>query len=207
MNKKKTTTNNKLKSIKPKPTLKFSAPADPTPSTKSSSLDTQSLTNELILLSRDVAKSKSELKQVQESLKKAEKDKYELLKSVASKDTALDKLRKERDDLWAVVNTDKYRGLKQMEQQLEQVTRQKEAGDKELGKVREELGKAREEREGVIRDMEGKLEAMRAETGRVREKEEGQGRLLEVLEEKTRKQERELADNDKLMAGFKKDLD
>jgi len=44
-----------------------------------------------------------------EACKKSEKENLEMKKSMAAKQTALDKLRKERDELWAIVNTDKYK--------------------------------------------------------------------------------------------------
>jgi len=34
---------------------------------------------------------------------------------VSAKDTALEKLRKENDELWAVVNTDKYKSVRSIE--------------------------------------------------------------------------------------------
>jgi hypothetical protein len=48
-------------------------------------------------------------------LKKSEKEKYDAKKSLEGKENALEKLRKERDELWAIVNTDKYKNIRQIE--------------------------------------------------------------------------------------------
>jgi len=50
-----------------------------------------------------------------EACKKSEKENLEMKKSMAAKQTALDKLRKERDELWAIVNTDKYKSIHTIE--------------------------------------------------------------------------------------------
>ena len=42
----------------------------------------------------------------------------ELKKSVAAKQTALDKLRKEKDELWAIVNTERYKSITDLESDL-----------------------------------------------------------------------------------------
>lgn len=73
------------------------------------------LTNELVMMGRDITRLKSDLRSTQEQLKKSEKEKYECKKNLEGKDTAVEKLRKERDELWAVVNTDKYKNVKVME--------------------------------------------------------------------------------------------
>jgi hypothetical protein len=45
-------------------------------------------------------------------LKKSEKEKYDCKKNLEGKENAVEKLRKERDELWAIVNTDKYRNMR-----------------------------------------------------------------------------------------------
>ena len=42
-------------------------------------------------------------------------------KNLDGKETAVEKLRKERDELWAVVNTDKYKNIKVIEQEKEKI--------------------------------------------------------------------------------------
>ena len=66
--------------------------------------DNQLLTQELVLLTREVTKAKAEGRLQAEALKKAVKEAMELKKSLEGKENALEKLRKERDELWAVVN-------------------------------------------------------------------------------------------------------
>ncbi len=59
-------------------------------------------------------------------MKKSEKEKYEMKKSLESKENAVEKLRKEKDELWAIVNTDKYRNIKGIENEKEKVEKQKQ---------------------------------------------------------------------------------
>ena len=73
------------------------------------------LTNELILLNRELARIKQEYRLGQENLKKVEKENYDKTKSLQAKDTALDKVRKEREELWTIVNTDKYKSMEQID--------------------------------------------------------------------------------------------
>jgi septal ring factor EnvC (AmiA/AmiB activator) len=70
------------------------------------------LTNELIVMNREISKLKAELRSTTENLKKSEKEKYETKKNLEGKENAVEKLRKERDDLWAIVNTDKYKNIR-----------------------------------------------------------------------------------------------
>lgn len=67
------------------------------------------------MMGREISKLKAELRMAQDTLKKSEKEKYDCKKNLEGKDTAVDKLRKERDELWAVVNTDKYKNLRNLE--------------------------------------------------------------------------------------------
>ena len=76
-------------------------------------------------MGREITKLKAELRTTQETLKKSEKEKYECKKNLEGKDTAVDKLRKERDELWAVVNTDKYKNIRNMEQEKEKIENKK----------------------------------------------------------------------------------
>jgi len=67
------------------------------------------------MMGREISKLKAELRTTSETLKKSEKEKYDCKKNLEGKDTAVEKLRKERDELWAVVNTDKYKNIRNME--------------------------------------------------------------------------------------------
>ena len=93
------------------------AAANPNLTDKQLVHDNQMLTNELIVLSRDMTKMKSEMKQKTELLKKTEKERAENKKNLDSKEYALEKLRVERDELFTLVNTDKYRDFKTVEEE------------------------------------------------------------------------------------------
>lgn len=94
--------------------------------------DNQLLTNELVMMGRELTKLKSELRGTQDQLKKTEKERYELRKNLDGKETAVEKLRKERDELWAVVNTDKYKNIKVIEQEKEKVEKGRQDAEQSL---------------------------------------------------------------------------
>ena len=77
--------------------------------------DNQVLTNELVNVNRELTKLKAEQRNNGETLKKSEKENFDLKKSLTAKQNALDKLRKEKDELWAIVNTDKYKSISTIE--------------------------------------------------------------------------------------------
>jgi chromosome segregation ATPase len=83
------------------------------------------LTNELVTMNRDLTKLKSELRTMTDQLKKSEKERLEHKRALEAKDLSLEKLRKERDELWAVVNTDKYKNVRTVEQDKERIEKQK----------------------------------------------------------------------------------
>lgn len=62
-------------------------------------------------------------------MKKSEKEKYDCKKNLEGKETAVDKLRKERDELWAIVNTDKYKNIRNVEIEKEKLDKQKQELD------------------------------------------------------------------------------
>ncbi len=59
----------------------------------------------------------------EDHFKKSEKERLEAKKIIEGKEFAVEKLRKERDELWAVVNTDKYKNLRTIEQDREKAER------------------------------------------------------------------------------------
>jgi predicted nucleic acid-binding Zn-ribbon protein len=75
-------------------------------------VDNQILTYELVTLSREVQKLRAESRLATDQLKKCDKERIELKKALEAKDAALEKVRKDKDELWAIVNTDKYRNIK-----------------------------------------------------------------------------------------------
>ena len=74
--------------------------------------DNQMLTSELIVLNRDLTKLKSEVKQKTEMLKKSDADKQAIKTQLQAKENGLEKVKKERDEIWNIVNTDKYKSFK-----------------------------------------------------------------------------------------------
>ena len=86
------------------------------PINKSLMSDNQVLTNELVLANREVTKLKAEQRSSNDTYKKSERENFDLKKQVSAKQTALEKLRKEKDELWAIVNTDKFKTVHSMEE-------------------------------------------------------------------------------------------
>jgi hypothetical protein len=83
--------------------------------------DNQILTNELIVMNRELSKLKAELRTNTDLLKKSEKERLDFKRSLESKDQALEKLRKDKDELWSIVNTDKYKNVRTVEQEKEKI--------------------------------------------------------------------------------------
>lgn len=69
------------------------------------------LTNELIVLNDTHSKNKSEIKKLTDQIKKTEKERDLTKKNSETVQTALDKLRKERDQMYAIVNSSKYQNF------------------------------------------------------------------------------------------------
>ena len=59
----------------------------------------------------------------EDQFKKSEKERLEAKKIIEGKEVTVEKLRKDRDELWAVVNTDKYKNLRTIEQDREKAER------------------------------------------------------------------------------------
>jgi len=111
----------------------------------------------LITLSREVTRLKSELRLKEEHLKKTEKERAEARKIIEGKEAAIDKVKREKDELWAIVNTDKYKNLRNIEQDREKAEKGKAELEAQLKDLREESLKASErmkETELKIRDLE-----------------------------------------------------
>jgi hypothetical protein len=84
-------------SAKSTPSAKSSAPSLNQFSDLQLAHDNQMLTNELIVLNRDLKNTKSELKKIQEAHKKTEKERDAAKKNSETLQGSLDKLRKDRD--------------------------------------------------------------------------------------------------------------
>jgi hypothetical protein len=66
-------------------------------------------------MNRELTKLKAELRLNSDHLKKSEKERLDYKKSLDSKDLAMEKLRKEKDELWSIVSTDKYKNVRTVE--------------------------------------------------------------------------------------------
>lgn len=85
------------------------------PANRSLLNDNQILTNELVNVNRELTKARVESRASSDACKKSEKENLELKKNISAKQNSLDKLRKERDELMAIVNTDKYKNIQVIE--------------------------------------------------------------------------------------------
>ena len=72
-------------------------------------------------MNRDLTKLKAELRLSAEQLKKSEKERVDFKKSLESKELAMEKLRKEKDELWSIVSTDKYKNVRTVEQEKDKI--------------------------------------------------------------------------------------
>ena len=72
-------------------------------------------------MNRELSKLKAELRTNTDLLKKSEKERLDFKRSLESKDQALEKLRKDKDELWSIVNTDKYKNVRTIEQEKEKI--------------------------------------------------------------------------------------
>ena len=75
----------------------------------------------MIVMNRDLTKLKAELRLSTEQLKKSEKERVDFKKSLESKELAMEKLRKEKDELWSIVSTDKYKNVRTVEQEKDKI--------------------------------------------------------------------------------------
>lgn len=74
------------------------------------------ITKELIQAHSTIMKQKQEIKKGQDILKKQEKELIEIHKKHDSKEIALDKLRRERNNLYAAMNSEKYKDFTTIEE-------------------------------------------------------------------------------------------
>jgi len=74
------------------------------------------ITKELIQAHSTIMKQKQEIKKGQDILKKQEKELLEIHKKHDSKEIALDKLRRERNNLYAAMNSEKYKDFTTIEE-------------------------------------------------------------------------------------------
>lgn len=74
------------------------------------------ITKELIQAHSTIMKQKQEIKKGQDILKKQEKELMEIHKKHDSKEIALDKLRRERNNLYAAMNSEKYKDFTTVEE-------------------------------------------------------------------------------------------
>ena len=96
---------------------------------------------------------KAEARLSTDTHKKTEKENLELKKSLSGKQNALDKLRKERDELWAIVNTEKYKSIQSMESDQKKSSQQAKELETKLNLIQSELTEVIAKKE----DLEGKV--------------------------------------------------
>lgn len=90
-------------------------------------------------------------------MKKGEKERLDSKKAFESKEIAMEKVRKERDELWAIVNTDKYKNVRTIEIEREKAEKQKAEVEQALKLIKEQQMKTVEkmkETEQKMRDLE-----------------------------------------------------
>lgn len=103
-------------------------------------------------------------------------------KSLAAKQTALDKLRKEKEELWAIVNTDKYKSIHTIETDQKKSSQQVKALEDQLVL----LGQKLIEETSVKDDLQGKVKEVEYEVKMLRERDTARERLVQTLETRTR---------------------
>lgn len=150
--------------------------------------DNQMLTNELIVLNQDLTKNRTEFKKQTDLLKKTEKERDAAMKNSEVLQGALDKLRKERDQMYAIVNSKKYHSFNEQEganqewktkfDGLKEEMNQKEAQIQSFRKQVEELENEAKSRETKIQQMS--------------QSELSKDKLLQSLEEKSTRLESQL---------------
>ena len=74
-------------------------------------------------MTRELTRLKSDLRIKEDSLKKGEKERAELKKAVEAREAAVEKVKREKEELWAIVNTDKYKNIKAIESDRERAER------------------------------------------------------------------------------------
>jgi chromosome segregation ATPase len=158
--------------------------------------DNQLLTNELILAQRDLQKYKSEHKTVTDSLKKTEKECTEQKKLIQSKDGALEKLRKENEELWTVVNTDKYKSVRSVEQEKEKVIDAKKTLQEKLNGLQQDYDQLKAENES----LQSKTTSSTFESDRLRERDAARETIIKTLEDRVKNHEAYAAKSEQLLA-------
>jgi hypothetical protein len=98
-------------SISPAPKIKSETITD-----KNILTELDKITKELIQAHNTIMKQKQEIKKGLDLLKKQEKELLEIHKKHDSKEIALDKLRRERNNLYAAMNSDKYKDFTTVEE-------------------------------------------------------------------------------------------
>lgn len=146
--------------------------------------DNQTLTSELLVASQQLTKAKQELKKSADATKKLEKEVLELHKSLESKETALDKLRKDRDELWAMVNTDKYKNFKSVDEEKQRFDERITFIQAQLDEVQRDLGEERKAKDELAK----KVQHLQSFNQQLQESDANQKMLLQTISEQNDKQ-------------------
>ena len=138
-----------------------------------------------------------------DQLKKSEKENYDFKKSVGSKDTALEKLRKENDELWAIVNTDKYKSVRTIETEKEKALEQKKSIEEKFSLLQAEFEILKKDQ---VRINEKDSEII-YESERLRERDAARELIMKTMEEKIKNLEAYSAKSEQLLAQYKQESD
>ena len=158
------------------------------PANRSLLNDNQVLTNELVNVNRELTKLKAEGRVMGDTYKKSEKENLELKKSITAKQNALDKLRKERDELWAIVNTDKYKSIQTIENDSKKSAQQLKTLEDEVQVRRQQLEEQSQQNEELL----NKIKEVEYESQMLRERDMAREKLVHTLEGKSRRAEEQL---------------
>ena len=171
------------KQLIPKSTASGSEPVN-----KSLVSDNQVLTTELVIANREVTRLKAEARTNNDTHKKSEKENIDLKKQVQAKQTALEKLRKEKDELWAIVNTEKFKSIHSVEEEKKQLLEKLQLLEDQRKENKGQLAQESQQNQ----DLLSKIAEQSFEIERLKERETNRENLLNSLEDKANRYERQI---------------
>lgn len=136
------------------------------------------MTQEIVKLTKECHNYKFQIRSLSEKLVKAEKDNVELKKISENKSEVMEKLRKELAELSKVLNTDKFKSIKSMENDLVKALSINKA-------LREELLAKTKENQELKEDLQGLkeiIEKIRENGENFQGNDEGDNKQQEIVE-------------------------
>lgn len=118
----------------------------------------------------------------------------ELHKSLESKETALDKLRKDRDELWSMVNADKYKNFKSVDEEKQRFDERITMIQGQLEEVQRDLGEERQAKDELSREVQ-RLQSFNQQ---LQESDASQKMLLQTISDQNEKQKNQLEKSESL---------